>query len=406
MSLHRNHLRAVSVVLGAALFVIVGSEPADTHKLVSSKYTYNRDIFTVLRQRCGRCHWSGGIAPMSLMSYADARAWGESLRAELIPAHMPPWNIVDNVGAFKNAQTITAAETDAILTWATGGTPEGDPASPPPAVSGPPEWPLGRPDLVLSPHESVTLAAGVTERDVEFTLPIPGRERRWIRAIDVLPGTPAIVRNVSVFVRSDGGDDSDRSGAPPESLLALWVPGDEPVRTERGTAFELPPDSTLIVRVHYRKTYQNSNRELSDRTSIGLYFGGGRHAAIRQFAIPSPPLHENGEQRLVFGRTVGDDLELLAFVPDPTLSNARVEVAALSPDGGRLPIVHLAARAGWARRYWFDEPLALKKGMRVEVALTLNAADHLLPPAASPLPPQQLTGAPVRIAFDVVTSDE
>jgi hypothetical protein len=38
----------------------------------------------------------------------EAYPWSESLRAELVTGHMPPWHVLDDVGAFKNAPTITA----------------------------------------------------------------------------------------------------------------------------------------------------------------------------------------------------------------------------------------------------------------------------------------------------------
>src|ERR1043165_6173463 len=84
--------------------------------------------------RCGRCHVPDGVAPMSLMTYKEAFPWAESLRAELIAGHMPPWNAQGGATRFKNAPTITATEIDKLLTWATGRTPEGDPQQTRPPV--------------------------------------------------------------------------------------------------------------------------------------------------------------------------------------------------------------------------------------------------------------------------------
>jgi hypothetical protein len=91
----RSKMSNVRLLVCAGLVVagaLLATRHGEAHKAVTSKYTYNDDVFPILRDRCGRCHVSGGVAPMSLMTYDDAFPWGESIRAELIAAHMPPWN--------------------------------------------------------------------------------------------------------------------------------------------------------------------------------------------------------------------------------------------------------------------------------------------------------------------------
>ena len=90
----------------------LGVELAEAHKAITSKYTYNEDVFPVLRDRCGRCHVPDGVAPMSLVTYKDAYPWGESVRAEIIAGHMPPWHALEGGVRFKNAPAITAAEAE------------------------------------------------------------------------------------------------------------------------------------------------------------------------------------------------------------------------------------------------------------------------------------------------------
>ena len=67
----------------AAVLVTLGVRTVDAHKPVTSKYDYNRDVFPLLRDNCGRCHVEGGVAPMSLMTYKEAVPWAESIRDEL-----------------------------------------------------------------------------------------------------------------------------------------------------------------------------------------------------------------------------------------------------------------------------------------------------------------------------------
>ena len=91
------------VLAGVALAI----QPGEAHKAITSKYTFNDDVFPILRDRCASCHVAGGIATMSLMTYDEAFPWAESIRAELVAAHMPPWNADEGYGAVKRAHTLT-----------------------------------------------------------------------------------------------------------------------------------------------------------------------------------------------------------------------------------------------------------------------------------------------------------
>src|SRR6185503_11220136 len=179
-------------LLAAALLSTI---PGEAHKAITSKYTYNDDVFPILRDRCSRCHVAGGVAPMSLMTYDEAFPWAESIRAELVANHMPPWNAEEGFGALKTAHTLSPRELDIILTWATGGNPRGqlDQKLPPIALKN--DWAMGAPDLVLPLPSEFTVAADKMEDWHEFAVSAPTTEARWVRAVDLLPGSPSIVRS-------------------------------------------------------------------------------------------------------------------------------------------------------------------------------------------------------------------
>ena len=388
----RRAAGVVGVVFWSIFFWVGGLrvERTEAHKAITSKYTYNEDVFPVLRDRCGRCHVPDGVAPMSLMTYKDAYPWGESVRAEIIAGHMPPWHALDGAVRLKNGPTITAAEVDKILVWVSGGNPEGNPRNVPPPVAPHHEWPRGKPDLVLQLPEE-TMATDKSEITREFTIPTRTTEPTWVRSADLLPGTPSIVRNATISLKAD-----------PEQVLAVWAPGDDPVDAE-GAAFRLPAGAELAVRVHYKKTYSYEGREMSDTSAVGLYFAPGPSMEIRRFAVASAPVTSTRDP-LSFSRTVDEDLQALAFRSEPSLSNVRLQVDAVSAAGVRTPVIQLAVRPDWARRYWFERPFALPRGTRIEVVAVLNGADGLLPPSGTPLPPQVVDGMPIRVTFDVVAA--
>ena len=147
MTVMRTSIRSAlagGVVAAAAL---LSTAPGQAHKAITSKYTYNDDVFPIFRDRCSRCHVSGGVAPMSLMTYDDAFPWAESIRAELIASHMPPWNADEGFGELKRAHTLTPKEIDVVLTWATGGNPRGALDQKLPELKLKNEWTIGAPDL-------------------------------------------------------------------------------------------------------------------------------------------------------------------------------------------------------------------------------------------------------------------
>ena len=374
--------------------IALASTRSDAHKPITSPYTFTEDVLPIVREKCGACHTAGGVAPMSLLTHAGAVPWGESIRAELMAGHMPPWPVDGPSSRFRNVRGLTARELNVLLTWASGGTPPGNAgataaalpaerpaaASPAAAFLGDNQWPLGTPDAVLSMPSSVTLPATAQDRIEELRLRTPFDRARLLRAVDLLPGTPAIVRSATVSVRATAGP------ANAQDTLALWVPGDPPVPLAAGAGFLLPAGADLIVRIRYLKTWEYEHQEMSDRSRVGLYFADEPAETVRALGVR-------------MGTTViGEPVRALAVYPDPALANAHVRAVATRPDGSREELIAFRPRPGWARRYWFAEPVALPRGTRIEVTGTPD--DALLPPGALPQPPADLST--IRLTLDVV----
>ena len=204
---------------------------------------------------------------MSLMTYDAAFPWAESIRVELIASHMPPANALRGFGADKHANLLTAAELDTVLTWATGGNPRGSLEQQVPKVALHNDWALGPPDLQLALPE-VVLPADQMEQTRDFTIQAGNEQARWLRAADLLPGTPSVVRSAVIAVK---GDADTEFGA--EHVLRHWLPGQDVESVDRdNAAFRLPPHAELTVRVHYKKTWQAEGQSPKDKSTVGLYF--------------------------------------------------------------------------------------------------------------------------------------
>jgi hypothetical protein len=343
---------AAGTLVGIVLFAgIVGS----AHKPITSPFTFNEDVFPIVRDRCASCHVPDGVAPMSLMTHADAVPWGESIRAELVTGHMPPWPVETARDRFRNAGGLTARELNVLLTWATGGTPPGDPAKAPSPVAVKSQSALGSPDLEL-PLSPVTITADEQDHLVSFTVATGVTERRRVRAVDLRPGTPAVVRSARIVLKTQGVA-SDEGVVPAERLLALWTPGDPPIALDGAAGFDLPAGAELSVSIRYKKTWQYERKEMRDQSRIGLYFGDTTAAPVRALR-----LRDTGQ--------LDADMHAIAIYPDPELSGVTARVEIVRPDGTRDELIALRAQADWARRYWFKEPITLPKGTRYSVRYT------------------------------------
>jgi len=364
-------MRCVRGLTSGALVVasaLVATSVGEAHKPITSPFTYNEDVFPILRDRCSACHIAGGVAPMSLTTQADAVPWGESMRAELIAGHMPPWPVETSRDRFRNAGGISARELNVLLTWATGGTPPGDPAKTPAAVTLAASWPLGKPDIewLLDP---VTIGADASERTVSFAVPTGTREARMIRAIDLMPGTASIVRSAQISVKGDGAATRDANHR--ERLVSLWQPGERPVVGD-AAGFELPAGAILDVVVRYKKTWQYERKEMRDQSRVGIYFAQSNAAPINTLALTANGIqgHESttGQRRSPAvessAEAVSQDVQVLAVYPDPKLSHVRVSLEVTRPDGSREDVIALRAQPEWLRRYWFKEPIVVPKGSK------------------------------------------
>src|SRR5436305_1855231 len=111
--------------LGAALALAAPAVAADTP---SKPVTFAKDVAPIFQAKCQECHQPNSIAPMSLISYEDARPWAASIKDRVSSRQMPPWHIDPSVGVqkFKNDMSLSQAQIDTIVRWIDEGALRGD----------------------------------------------------------------------------------------------------------------------------------------------------------------------------------------------------------------------------------------------------------------------------------------
>src|SRR5881394_2696652 len=96
--------------------------------------TFTKDVAPIFQKACQNCHRPGSIAPMSLITYEDARPWARSIKQRVEARQMPPWHVDRTVGIrqFKDDPSLSDQEIATLSAWAAAGAPRGNPADMPP----------------------------------------------------------------------------------------------------------------------------------------------------------------------------------------------------------------------------------------------------------------------------------
>src|SRR5215475_601593 len=115
----------------------------------SSPVTFSKDVLPILQKNCQSCHRPGQIAPMSLLSYQEARPWAKAIKAVVATRKMPPWSADPNYGHFTNDRSLEQSDIDILARWADTGAMPGNPKDASPAIQWPKDgWGI-QPDVVM-----------------------------------------------------------------------------------------------------------------------------------------------------------------------------------------------------------------------------------------------------------------
>src|ERR1700689_2834639 len=113
----------VWLILGSACLL---ADPASAQtKSAATAPTWNKDVAPIVFSNCITCHRPGEVAPMSLMSYSDARPWAKGMKAKVMAHEMPPWFADPRYGKFNNKRGLTQAQIDTLVAWSDAGAPQG-----------------------------------------------------------------------------------------------------------------------------------------------------------------------------------------------------------------------------------------------------------------------------------------
>lgn len=183
-------LRVASLLALLPIVAVGGQAPA-------TPVTFAKHVAPILQQKCQECHQPGSIAPMSLITYEDARKYARRIKTKVSARTMPPWHLDKSVGiqSFKNDRSLTDEQIATLVRWVDDGTPLGNPADMPPAPKfpDPNRWQyadqFGAPDIILR-SKPFDMAARTQDKWFRPVTETGLKEPRWVRAIEIKPVKP------------------------------------------------------------------------------------------------------------------------------------------------------------------------------------------------------------------------
>jgi hypothetical protein len=275
-----NHGQYRSQWLGALVLTAAAAAPAFAQTAPAP--TFTKDIAPIFQAKCESCHRPDSIAPMSLVTYEQSRPWARSIRERVQTRQMPPWHIDKSLGIqhFENDRSLSDAEIDTVVKWVAAGAPKGDMKDMPKPV----EWPsddvwnfeklYGKPDLVLrSPaYTQKGDAMDAWYKPVQAT---GLTEERWVRAIEMRPGTVKgrkITHHALARLQQNDGDDgsSIAPGAdePGPGLFMEWAVGKQGEIMRENSGKLMKPGSKIVWDIHYHAV----GEDITDSVELGIYF--------------------------------------------------------------------------------------------------------------------------------------
>jgi len=370
----------------------IAADLANTAAVLPDKPpTFTKDIAPILQAKCQECHRTGSMAPMSLVTYEETRPWAKAIRQRVIARQMPPWHIDPTVGVqkFKNDMSLSDEQIKTIARWVDAGAPAGDPKDMPADKQWGAEndWKaaqeLGPPDLVIN-SEPYTMAAH--HQDVWWRpLSDTGiKEPRWVRAVEMRPGTLPGRRithhAVAYLVQDDpdsilAGTDADLRG---RALLMEWAIGKGYDLYRPDTGKLLLPGSKISWDVHIHAV----GEEIRDHVELGVWFyPKGQEPKYRTYLTGFQAVKGRDRNRIVdiAPNSISESQNFTVlkapailenFQPHMHLRGKAMAVDAILPDGTLQPISYVGKfNFNWMTNYIYADDAApvLPKGTIIRV---------------------------------------
>ncbi|HEX7256262.1 MAG TPA: hypothetical protein VF236_10075 [Gaiellaceae bacterium] len=397
-------MRRLAAIIGTGLAATIAVGIVGLGQAAPVRPTYFQDVKPILESRCAGCHYAGGIAPFKLTGYLDAYRHRGAIAAAVNSRAMPPWHADSRVRRYLYDPSLTNAQIDTIVRWASRRAPRGDAARPAPAL--PSVAPrLSRVDVRAPMPAAYRPQRRTTGDDYRcFVLPWTPDRERFVTGFNVRPGRPSQVHHIIVYLAAPGSSGLlagwEREDARPGygcyggpsatgrqglrfQFLAGWVPGSFGTDFARGTGIQVAPGSRLVLQVHYN--LQSVKTVRPDRSTVELklddnverravyapFVDAGWVLSPRSFDIPARRKRVThtfqGEPRELFRILAGMDFangfRIHSVLPHMHRLGQQTRVTVVRASGEREVLVFVPRwQFHWQREYHLAQPVRFNPG--------------------------------------------
>jgi hypothetical protein len=351
-----------NMVLLAAILALPSTAVA-----ADAPVTFTKDVAPILYKSCVECHRPTMFAPMSLMTFEDARPWARAIKQRVTARTMPPWGADPAHGTFKNDPRLAERDIETIAKWVDAGAPKGEDADLPVAPKFVDGWTIGQPDAVFTMDEEFTIPPTGAIPYKYFRVPTNLTEDKWIQAIEIKPGARAQVHHVIAFTQPAGSVLKPGGELGPTNIGGV-TPNKPGLVFEPGVARLLRGNSDIVMQIHYT----TNGTETKDRTTVGLIYAkqpptrmvGGGMAINPRFVIPA----NDGNAEVKAISTLSRDTTITAMTPHMHVRGKDMIYIAHYPDGTTETLLSVPKYDfNWQITYQLAKPKVLPKGTQLEV---------------------------------------
>ena len=333
---------------------------------------YSEDIAPILYRKCLQCHHNGGIAPLTLETYASVVSNAGMIQHVTSTGEMPPWPPDTLFQHYAYENTLSMNEISTIMDWITNGSPIGDTSLLPPMPTFTNSSLLGTPDLELQIPTYTSTATSNSDDYVCFSIPTGLTQNRKIRAIEVIPGNLQTVHHVLVaidlFFNNSIVTTSNCMG-PQGNMIYGYAPGSSPliypIDTNNSFGVVLPANSSVTLAMHYP---EGSFGQL-DSTKVKFYFYP-QNTVIREittdfliqnffFTLPANHITQVTES---FGPTI-QDYSFMSVFPHMHLLGKDLECFAVTSTNDTINLIKINNwDFEWQGFYFFQKFIKIPAG--------------------------------------------
>ena len=330
--------------------------------------SYVADIAPILEAKCVTCHQVGGIAPFAMSDYTKVKGFAPMIRETIRTGRMPPWHPDRTVGTFVDDHSLSQDQVRTLVHWVEAGAPRGEGEDPLTAVVHvAPEWPLGKPDLIIDIPAYTVPASGVVQYQYP-TAPNPLTEGRWVRAATLMPGDRRAVHHILAGYIPGPPKTGPASASQWESSYGEYAVGGESFVVPDKLGIYLPAGGSMGFQLHYTPY----GKEAVDHSRMGLYFYPKgempekvmRHFVIANNMIELPPNTDKHEE-IAYTKFPKDALLYSVFLHTHYRGESG-HLEMIKPDGTRQMLINLPRYDfNWQRTYQFASPIKITAGSKL-----------------------------------------